>query len=225
MNTKSVIITGSTGMVGKGVLLECLDSPLIERVLVINRSSLGMQHPKLKEILLADFQQVATLKDQLKVYDACFYCMGVSVIGLSEEAYHAITYTTTKTLVDTLYELNPAMVFHYVSGVGTDSSEKGSVMWARVKGKTENMVLQRGFADAYAVRLGVLLPERGIMSKTPWYNVLYQLMRPFFPLFRLSKNVISTSQLGQAMINTLYSPLPRKIVTNRDLNALVAGLV
>ena len=158
---EKVIITGATGMVGKGVMLECLESSKIEEVLVINRTSLGMQHPKLIEILLQDFQNVSSLKEKLSGYDACFFCMGVSVIGLSEEDYLRITYLTTKSFVDTLYQINPNMVFNYVSGAGTDSSENGGTMWARVKGKTENMIFGKGFKDAYAFRPGAIIPEKG----------------------------------------------------------------
>ena len=140
---KKVIITGSTGMIGKGVLLECLDSSEIEKVLIINRRSLGMQHPKLQEILLPDFLDIASVKDQLVGYDACFYCMGVSALGLNEESYSKITYSITDAFAGVLYDLNPNSFFVYVSGAGTDSSEKGSMMWARVKGKTENMVLNK----------------------------------------------------------------------------------
>ena len=174
----NVIITGSTGMVGKGVLLACLESPDIEKVLVLNRSTLGMQHPKLQEILLPDFLEIGGLKDQLQGYDACFYCMGVSAIGMEEEDYHRITYAATKAFADVLFELNPETVFIYVSGAGTDSSEKGRMMWARVKGKTENLVLNKGFKDAYAFRPGLILPEKGIRSRTGWYNTVYQITSP-----------------------------------------------
>ncbi|MBR8537805.1 NAD-dependent epimerase/dehydratase family protein [Carboxylicivirga sediminis] len=161
-----VIITGSTGMVGKGALLECLDSPVVNKILVINRSSVYIHHPKLEEIIHKDFSDLSAIKDRLASYDACFHCMGISALGLSEAQYTEITYTMTKELADTLYSLNPQMVFSYVSGAGTDSSEKGRVMWARVKGKTENMILNKGFKDAYAFRPCAILPEKGI-SRAP----------------------------------------------------------
>ena len=217
---KNVIITGSTGMVGKSVLLECLESPHIEKVLVINRHSLEMQHPKLEELLLPDFLQVETIKDQLTGYDACFHCMGVSALGMSEEAYHKVTYEVTKAFADVLCEINPGMVFNYVSGAGTDSSEKGKIMWARVKGKTENMVLGKGFKDAYAVRLGTILPEKGIMSRTNWYSYMYVILSPFFPLLKKSKNITTTTKFGKAMINTLRFPMSKKYLTNKDINEL-----
>ncbi len=217
---KKVIITGSTGMVGKSVLLECLESNQIDQVLLINRSTVGVQHPKIREILLKDFSAVNAEKENLKGYDACFHCMGVSALGMSEEDYTRITYTYTKALADLLFELNPEMVFNYVSGVGTDSSEKGSSMWARVKGKTENYILGLGFRDAYMIRLGAILPEKGIKSKTEWYNAMYVVMRPFFPLFKKSSNIITTTAFGHAMINTLFCPQDKKYLDNKDLNAL-----
>ncbi len=215
-----VIITGSTGMVGKGVLLECLDSPFIEKVLVINRGHLGMSHPKLEEILLADFTKVDTIKDQLTGYGGCFHCMGVSVVGQTEASYTKIIYDTTKAFVDTLYETNPGMVFNFVSGAGTDSTEKGSTMWARVKGKTENVVLNKGFKDAYAFRPGLILPEKGIKSKTNLYNAAYILFRPFFSMMKKSKNITTTTKLGLAMINTLRFPQLNKFLENKDINHL-----
>ena len=217
---KNVIITGSTGMVGKGVLLECLDSPHIKSVLVINRSSIDMQHSKLKEILLPDFQSVTTLKDQLKGYDACFFCMGVSSVGMKEEQYNNLTYNITKAFADILFKINPAIVFNYVSGTGTDRTEKGKIMWARVKGKTENMVFDHGFKDAYAFRPGMIIPEKGVAPKPNWYSGLYVILQPLFPLLKRSKNITTTTKLGQAMINSLFCPQPLKILHNKDINDL-----
>ena len=219
---KKVIITGSTGMIGKGVLLECLDSPNIEEVLIINRSSIGIKHPKLQEVLLKDFLQIETIKDQLKGYDACFYCMGISAVGMGEEAYTKITYTTTKAFADLLFGLNPEMVFVYISGAGTNSSEKGGAMWTRVKGRTENMVLKTGFKDAYAFRPGGIISERGIKSRTSWYNAMYFITRPLFPLFKRSKNITTTTKLGQSMINTLFYPRSQKVLEAPAINELAA---
>ncbi|MBS2213585.1 NAD-dependent epimerase/dehydratase family protein [Carboxylicivirga mesophila] len=217
-----VIITGSTGMVGKGALLECLDSPLVSKVLVINRNSVGIHHPKLEEIIHKNFSDLSAIKDRLAGYDACFHCMGISAVGLSEAQYTEITYTMTKELADTLYSLNPQMVFSYVSGAGTDSSEKGRVMWARVKGKTENMILNKGFKDAYAFRPGAILPEKGIKSRTSWYNAFYLVLRPFFPLLRKMNSVTSTTKIGQAMIQLVQQPSNKKILENKDINSIVA---
>ncbi|WP_430813507.1 NAD-dependent epimerase/dehydratase family protein [Carboxylicivirga sp. RSCT41] len=216
-----VIITGSTGMVGKGALLECLDNQEVSEVLVINRNSIGMDHPKLKELIHKDFRDFTAIKEQLADYDACFHCMGISALGLNEEQYTGITYTMTKELADTLYALNPSMVFSYVSGTGTDSSEKGRVMWARVKGKTENMILNMGFKDAYAFRPGAILPEKGIKSRTNWYNAFYVIFRPLFPLMRKMKSVTTTTKLGQALINVSIKPSNKKILENVDINRLV----
>lgn len=215
-----VIITGTTGMVGKGVLYECLDDKSISEVLVVNRHPLGITHDKLKELLLSDFKNIAQHKEELKGYDACFFCMGISVLGLNEKEYTDITYYITKAFTDVLYELNSEMVFNYVSGSGTDSSEQGRVMWARVKGKTENYVLNKGFKDAYAFRPGAIIPEKGIKSRTSWYNMIYVLMRPFFPLMKKSKNITTTTKIGHAMINTLSKTTKLKHLENKDINKL-----
>lgn len=217
---KKVIITGSTGMVGKGVLLECLESSDIEKVLVVNRTSISLEHPKLEEMILKDFMLIETFADRLKGYDACFHCMGVSAVGLNEERYSLITYEMTKKLVNTLYGLHPKMTFIYVSGTGTDSSEKGRVMWARVKGKTENMILNTGFADAYMFRPGAIIPEKGIKSRTGWYNAIYFLMRPFFSMMKKSKKITTTTKIGIAMIQTLVKPVDVKILHNPEINEL-----
>ena len=170
---KNVLITGTTGMVGKSVLLECLESDRIEKITIVNRSSAGIEHRKIQEILLGDFSRINEVRDDLGIPDACFHCMGVSALGMSEENYTHVTYNLTKELADLMFELNPDMVLNYVSGMGTDGSEKSSSMWARVKGKTENYILKKGFKDAYMIRLGAILPEKGIKSKTGWYNALY----------------------------------------------------
>lgn len=213
-----VIITGATGMVGKGVLYECLEDSRVKEVLVVNRHPLGLEHNKLKELLLSDFQNIVQHKDELKGYDACFFCMGVSVLGLSEKEYTSITYHITKAFADTLYDLNKEMVFNYVSGAGTDSSEKGRSMWVRVKGKTENYVLNKGFKDAYMFRPGAIIPEKGIKSRTGWYNAAYVLMRPFFSLLKKSKNITTTSKIGHAMINTVTASTQLKHLENIDIN-------
>ncbi len=215
-----VIITGSTGMVGKGVLLECLESEHVESVLVINRSTISMVHQKLKEIIIPDLSDISSLKDELNGYDACFFCLGISSLGMNEQDYTKITYDITKEFADTLYELNPNLVFNYVSGSGTDSTETGSLMWARVKGKTENLVLNKGFKDAYAFRPGAILPEKGVKSKTPWVNFMIMLLTPFFPLFKKLNSVTTSSRVGQAMINTVVKPYSVKYLENKDINKI-----
>ncbi|NNE25296.1 MAG: epimerase [Saprospiraceae bacterium] len=217
---KKVILTGSTGMVGHGVLLECLDSEAVSTIILLNRNSVGIKHPKIYEILIDDIRQVEKVESSLTGIDACFYCMGVSAVGLSEEKYHDLTYNIAANIFTSLYKLNPDMVSIYVSGQGTDSSESGSSMWARVKGKTENMVFNLGGEKAYAFRPGMIIPERDVKSKTSWYNTLYVIMRPLFPLFKLSKRVTTTVKLGKAMINILIKQPPKKILTNPDINRL-----
>ena len=217
---KKIILTGATGMVGRGVLLECLDDPRVAEVLAVSRRSLGLSHPKLRELLLDDFSAIGDHRDRLRGYDACFYCMGVSAVGLDEAAYTRITYAYTTAFAEVLHALNPDLVFVYVSGQGTDSSERGRAMWARVKGKTENRVFAQGFAAAYAFRPGLILPERGIRSATGWYNAIYTVMRPLFPLLNRLDGVTTTSRVGQAMIQTLFAPPAARILDNRAINAL-----
>lgn len=207
-------------MVGKAVLLECIESDKIENILLINRTSLSISSPKIKELILKDFNQIEDIENELKGYDACFHCMGVSSVGLSETDFNQVTFELTKKLIDSLYKVNPKMVITYVSGAGTDSSEKGRVMWARIKGKTENYMLTKGFQDAYAIRLGVILPEKGILSKTGWYNTMYKITRPLFPLMKKSKNIITTTSFGKALINVIFYPQENKKLDNIDLNKL-----
>ena len=207
-------------MVGKGVLLECLVSEHVEEVLLINRHSIQLKHPKIKELLHADFNDFSSVENQLQGYDACFYCMGISSLGMKEEDYSRITYNLTKALADILHAINPAMVFNYVSGMGTDSSEKDRVMWARVKGKTENLILNMGFKDAYAFRPGFILPEKRIKSRTKLYNIIYIITKPLFPLLRKMNSVTTTTRVGKAMINSVLFPQELKHLENSDINKL-----
>ncbi|MDA3854323.1 MAG: NAD-dependent epimerase/dehydratase family protein [Bacteroidales bacterium] len=216
----NTIITGTTGMVGKGVLIECLESSDVDSILIINRKSLGLSHPKLKEVLLSDFTKFDSITTELKGYNACFHCMGVSSIGKSEEEFNHFTYTMTQSLVDAIAEVNPKLVFNYVSGAGTDSSEKGRVMWARVKGKTENLIFNKGIKDAYAFRPGAIIPEKGVKSKTSWYNGAYVVLKPLFPLFKKMNSITTSSRLGQAMINSVLRPQSNKFLENPDINKL-----
>jgi len=216
------IITGSTGMLGKGVLLECIDDPMVEQVLLINRKPLGISHSKVKEIVHANFTDFSTIKKQLDGYDACFHCMGVSSAGMSEEKFTEITYNISKALASVLYSINPNMVFNYISGSGTDSEEKSSTMWARVKGKTENMILNMGFRDAYMFRPGAILPERGTKSNTKLYNALYVITRPLFPLMKRMKSVTTTIKIGRAMINLYNYPQSLKHLEGGDINKVAS---
>lgn len=215
----NVVITGSTGMVGKGVLLECLDHPQVTGVTVINRQSLQMTHPKLKEILHQDFFHWDAIKDQLTGFDACFFCLGVSSAGMKEVDYARMTYELTLHFARTLLALNPGMTFCYVSGAGTDSSEKGRTMWAKVKGKTENDLLALGFKAAYMFRPGFIKPMRGITSRTPLYNTLYIFIRPFVGLImRFPKVATDSITLGQAMIRVGLHGFTKPILESEDIN-------
>ena len=214
------IITGSTGMVGKAVLIECLESEDVESVLVINRRSIHIRHPKLTEIIHSDLSDTGLIEKDLAGYNACFFCMGVSAAGLSEDQYHDLTFKTVQKFASALKKINPDMIFNYVSGLGTDSTEKGKIMWARVKGKTENMILNMGFRDAYMFRPGIIIPEKGVKSRTAMYNIFYLILRPFFPLLRLLDTVTTSSRLGKAMINTVIFPGENKYLENKDINLL-----
>ncbi|HRX12431.1 MAG TPA: NAD-dependent epimerase/dehydratase family protein [Draconibacterium sp.] len=219
---KKVIVTGATGMVGKGILLECLDHKEISEVLVLGRKSSGINHQKLKELIHDDFTDFSKVKDQLSGYDACFFALGISAAGLSEEQYKRITYDFTMALAKTLFQLNRQLTFNYVSGVGTDSSEKGKMMWARVKGKTENDLLQMGFKQAFMFRPGMIIPLRGIKSRTKSYQFMYDY---FMWLVKIVKavspnSVVSTTQIGLAMINSISKGFPQPILHPKDIITL-----
>lgn len=217
-----VLITGATGMVGKSVLLEALEEEKITEIVLLSRSSVEMSHSKIKEIIHADFLNLDSAVEQLPEIDACFHCMGVSSIGMSEEEFSTYTFDITKELVDRIYAKYPNAIFNYVSGTATDSTEKGKTMWARVKGKTENYILNKGFKDAYMFRPGIILPEKGIHSRTSWYNIAYIIFYPLFPLFKLSKNVTTTTQFGKAMIRTLTQSKELKHLENLQINELAS---
>ena len=205
----------------KSVLLEALEDTRIDKILLISRKPLGLKNPKIEELIINDFLKIGLKAEHLKNYGAIYHRMGVSVIGLSEEKYSHFTFKITKALVDTLFEINPKMVFVYVSGQGTDSTEKGRIIWARVKGKAENYILNQGFKDAYMIRLGALLPEKGIRSKTIWYQVFYDIKRPFFPLFKRFDSIVSTTSFGKALLKLLFYPSAKKHLENRDLHSLM----
>lgn len=210
-------------MIGKGVLLECLDSPAVEQVLVLGRRPLGMAHDKLQELQVANFTEVDKVADQLQGYDACFYCIGVSAMGMDEATYSATTFGATKSLADVLYQNSPDLVFCFVSGAGTDGTEKGRTMWARVKGKAENYVLGKGFGGAYMFRPGFVIPERGITSRTRSYRIGYTILRPLFPLLKGGSTATSTTYIGQAMLNALEQKPDISHLENKDINRLALG--
>ena len=214
-----VIITGATGMVGKGVLLECLDHSEIEEVLIIGRNSAGISHPKLNELLHSDFSDFTAVKGSLQGYDACYYCLGVSAAGLDEQGYRKITHDFTMALAHTLYELNPNLTFIYVSGEGTDSSENGRMMWARVKGKTENDILNLGFKQAFAFRPGMIIPLRGIKSRTKSYQFFYDYFMWLIKIIKTlaPKSVVNTTQIGLAMIHATLNGYEKSVVRPKDI--------
>ena len=216
---KKVIITGATGMVGKGVLLECLDHSQIAEVLVIGRNSIEMEHPKLKELIHKDFTDFSDEKAQLEGYDACFFCLGISAAGLNEDQYRKITYDFTLALANVLLELNPQMTFNYVSGQGTDSTEKGRMMWARVKGKTENDLMNLGFKQSYMFRPGAIIPLRGIKSRTKSYQFIYDYFMWFVKGIKAiaPNSVVNTTQIGLAMINSVLKGYNKSILTPKDI--------
>lgn len=218
----NIIITGASGMVGKGVLLECLDHQDVARVLSIGRTSLHIDHPKFNELIISDFLDYTGVTEQLTGYDACFLCMGVSASGMTEQQYHVLTYDYTLALASTLKELNKNMTCIYVSGEGTDTSEQGRVMWARVKGKTENHLLQLGFTQAYMFRPGIILPLRGITSKTRLYQFFYDYFMWLAKLIKwLAPNsVVNTTQVGLAMIHVTRQGFSKAIIKPRDIITL-----
>ncbi|MBK9981798.1 MAG: epimerase [Saprospiraceae bacterium] len=218
MEKLNVIITGSTGMVGKGVLLECLDSPDVESVLVVNRSPIDIKHPKMKEVLIQNLVDPES-KWNLKGYNACFYCMGITSVGASEEHYTHIMHDLTMVFAEAALSVNPDMTFCFVSGAGTDSTEKGRQMWARVKGRTENDLLKLGFKKAYMFRPGLILPKRGIRSRTGWYNFFYTVTKPIAFIFkRMPKYVTDTITLGKAMIKVCTNGYSTSVLESLDIN-------
>lgn len=209
-------------MVGQGVMRECLLDPEVESVLTVGRSATGQQNAKLREIVHQDFTNFSAIEPQLAGYDACFFCLGVSSAGLAEPEYTHLTYDITLAAAQTLAKLNPNMTFIYVSGAGTDSTERGRSMWARVKGKTENALLRLPFKAAYMFRPGYIQPLHGIRSKTKVYQAMYNIMAPLYPVWKalIPKYVTTTEQLGRAMIKVARQGYPKHVLETTDINAL-----
>lgn len=215
-----VIIMGSTGMLGQGALIECLEDTSIEEILVINRRPTNPTNAKIKEIVHKDFYNFSSLEEALKGYDACFFCLGVSSAGMKEKQYHKLTYDLTMSFAQVLAKASPDSTFIYVSGAGTDSTEKGRTMWARVKGKTENELLKL-FKNGYMFRPGYIQPMKGIKSKTPLYNTLYVIFKPLYFLFKPFKKYVTDSvSISRAMINVAQKGYEKRIVESRDINLL-----
>jgi uncharacterized protein YbjT (DUF2867 family) len=217
-----IILFGATGMVGQGALRECLLDPAVEKVLAVGRRATGQRHDKLREIVHEDFLDFSAIEDELAGYDACLYCLGVSSAGMSEPDYHRVTYDVTMAAASALARRNPALTLVYVSGAHTDSTERGRVMWARVKGKTENALLRMPFPAAYMFRPGYIQPLHGIVSRTKLLRVLYALVGPLYPLWKalFPDYVTTTEQLGRAMIQVARHGAARRVLENRDINAL-----
>lgn len=213
-----VIITGATGMVGEGVMHECLQHPAVEAVLVINRKPMGVAHPKLKEIVHGNFYDLSAIEGQLKGYNACFFCLGTTSVGKSQEDYYKITYTLTLHVAETLSRLNEGMTFCYVSGAGTDSTEKGRSHWARVKGKTENDIAKLPFKHAYAFRPGFIKPTPGLTRTHSFYKYIGWL----FPIGRaLAPGAFCTlRELGLAMIHIMQRGYHTNTIEGKDIIAL-----
>lgn len=217
-----VLIFGATGMVGRGVLHECLRAPEVRSVITIVRSATTLRDDKLQEIVHADLRHLEGLQSELAEVDACFFTLGVSVAGKTEAEYTQVNYDLPMAVAETLRRVNPRMTFVYVSGAGTDSSEKGRVLWARVKGRTENALL-RIFPNAYMFRPGVIQPRDGIESKTSSYRIFYALSKPLLPLLKaaLPNQIVDTRELGQAMLEVTRHGYSKRILETRDIRALV----
>ena len=217
----NVLIFGATGMVGQGVLRECLLDPNVELVVTIGRTATNVQNAKLREIVHTDLWNYAIIESDLKDFDACFFCLGVGSAGMAEKDYARVTYGITLAAAEALARLNSKMVFIYVSGTGTDSSEKGRMMWARVKGKTENALLRLPFAAAYMFRPGFIEPAHGEISRNKLYRVLFAIAKPFLPLLRRAfpNQILTTEQIARAMLNLVTHPYPKHVLEIKDIRA------
>jgi uncharacterized protein YbjT (DUF2867 family) len=216
-----VIIFGATGMVGQGVLRECLLDADVRRVLSVGRSGTGQRHEKLRELVHSDMFDYSGIESELAGFDACFFCLGVTSAGKAEAQYRRVTYDITLAAAQTLVRLNPGMTFIYVSGTGTDSTEHGRTMWARVKGETENALLRLPFRAAYMFRPGAIQPLHGIRSKTGWYQALYTLTNPLLTwLQRFPKFFTTTEQIGRAMIKVTRQGYPKRVLEPVDINGV-----
>jgi uncharacterized protein YbjT (DUF2867 family) len=210
-----IIITGATGMVGEGVLFECLRNPEVSEVLIVNRRHYELQHPKLKELVVPDFFQLSNYAGQISGYDACFFCAGISSVGMKEEKYTHITYDTTLAFANSVLAANSNTTFCFISGAQTDGTEKGVVMWARVKGRTENALMKLPFKAQYNFRPGVMLPFDGQKN----WKAIYKLIVKAIKLFS-SKNVITMHELGKAMINAATRGYNKQVLEISDIKAL-----
>jgi uncharacterized protein YbjT (DUF2867 family) len=214
-----VLLFGATGMVGRGVLRECLAAMDVDRVRIVGRTATGQSHPKLSEIVHENLWNYSGIEPELTGFDACFFCLGVTSAGMSEADYTRVTYDLTLAAAESLARLNPSLTFIYVSGAGTDSSERGQTMWARVKGRTENALRRLPYKAAYAFRPGVIEPMHGIQSKTSSYRMLYAITGPILPLARrlFPSAIVTTEQIGLAMLNVARRGWPRPVLESADI--------
>lgn len=217
-----VLIFGATGMVGQGVLREALGASDVELVQTIGRAPTGQKHPKLREVVHAEMWHYESVQAELADFDACFFCIGVSAAGMGEKAYTHLTYDMTLAAAQALARCNPRMVFVYVSAAGADSSETGRIMWERIRGKTENALLKLAFRAVYIFRPGMIQPLDGIQSKTAAYRIFYTLARPLLPLLRsaLPRQVLTTRQVGQAMLAVVRSGAQKRVLESADISML-----
>jgi len=218
-----VILTGATGMVGEGVLHECLSHDEIDQVLVVGRKTCGIDHPKVKELLIKDFLDLSGIEDQLRGYDACFFCLGISSVGIPKEEYYKTTYTLTLNFANAVCRQNPGMTFCYVSGAGTDSTEKGWLSWARVKGKTENDLMKLPFKKVYNCRPAFMKPTPGLKHTLPYYRVmdwLYPGLRALMPNY-----IFTLKEFGLAMIHAVTRGHEKNVLEMKDLLALAKQTV
>lgn len=217
-----VILFGATGMVGQGVLRECLLAPDVESVLTVGRNAAGVRDEKLRELVHADLFDLDGVARELAGHDTCFFCLGVSSAGMSEPDYTRVTLDLTVAVARLLARLNPGMTFVYVSGAGTDSTGSGRTMWARVKGRTENALLELPFKAAYMFRPAFIQPMHGIVSRTRLYRLLYAVVGPLYPLWKVlfPGYVTTTEKVGRAMLEVARSGFPRPVLENGDINAL-----
>lgn len=211
-----VIVTGATGMVGEGVLLECLANPAVDEVLSVSRKPCGHTHPKLEECIIADFRELGDAEARLAGYDACFYCAGVSSVGMSEADYTVVTYDTPVAFATTLARIAPDMVLVHVSGASTDGSEKGKIMWARVKGKAENALMKLGLRAVYNFRPGLMKPAPGQKN----LKRSYRMMLPLLPVAGLFFPTLTLNEVGKAMIRCVVSSAPKHVLEVADIAAL-----
>ena len=218
----NVVLFGATGMVGSGALLECLADPRVQSVLAVGRTPTGRTHPKLREVILKDMFNYDALAGEFAKCDACFFCLGVSSAGMKEADYTRLTYDLTLAAARAMVAANPAMIFCYISGVGTDSSEKGRVMWARVKGRTENALLALPFKAAFMFRPGFIQPMQGVRSKTGWVQAIYTLVSPMYPVLHglFPNSSTTTTALGRALIEVAAKGYPRRVLYAEDINRL-----